>query len=118
MTIDDFIARLETFPESVSFDKTMQVIHDHYNFTASGFDNGSLHNEAGSNEGSCKIFAFAKHHRLSDAQTLACFGDYYRKDVLQHPENNDHANIRQFMLTGLEGIHFPGNNPLSNKLAI
>ena len=115
MTIEAFLSRLQTFPESINFDKTMQVIHEHYHFTASGFDNGTLHNQAGSNEGSCKIFAFAKIHQLTDAQTLACFGDYYRIDVLQHPENNDHANIRQFMLTGLDGITFPGNNPLTPK---
>jgi len=115
MTIEEFLSRLETFPESVSFDKTMQVIQEHFNFTASGFDNGTMHNQAGNNEGSCKIFAFAKMHRLTDAQTLACFGDYYRIDVLQHPENNDHANIRQFMLTGLDGIIFPSNNPLTQK---
>ena len=56
-----------------------------------------------------------KLHNLSKAQTLACFGDYYRVDVLQHPQKNDHANIRQFMLSGPGGIQFTGKNPLNIK---
>jgi hypothetical protein len=34
------------------------------------------------------------------------FGDYYRKDVLEHPEGSDHANIRQFIRDGWQGIQF------------
>jgi hypothetical protein len=45
---------------------------------------------------------------LNEKQTLACFGKYYREDVLRHPENDDHANIRNFMLYGWEGIVFEG----------
>jgi len=43
---------------------------------------------------------------LDDIQTLNCFGDYYRIDVLQNPENEDHANIRTFMTYGLKHILF------------
>jgi hypothetical protein len=60
-------------------------------------------------QGSCKIFAFAKLHELDDIQTLNCFGDYYRIDVLQNPENGDHANIRTFMTYGLKHILFSGS---------
>jgi len=63
-------------------------------------------NEAGNNEGSCKIFAFGQLARLSEAETLTCFGQYYRDDVLNNPHSNDHANIRMFIKYGWQGINF------------
>ncbi|MCV5745695.1 HopJ type III effector protein [Escherichia coli] len=45
-------------------------------------------------------------NNLDKEATLACFGRFYREDVLQHPENSDHQNIRNFMVTGWEGIKF------------
>ena len=106
MTQAELIKKLKNNPQQVSFDETMKVITHYYDFRPTSFNNGVVFNPAGSNEGSCKIFAFAKLNILSDEQTLACFGDYYRVDVLQHPENDDHANIRQFIITGLKGIRF------------
>jgi len=73
-----------------------------------------LANEAGQNSGSCKIFAFAQRHGLSQQQALACFGTYYRDDVLQNPNGTDHQNIRNFMDTGWPGIAFDGE-PLHAK---
>lgn len=103
---------LNSTPEVIEFDNVMQVIADCYNYTPAQFTNGlgndQVTNEAGSNEGSCKIFAFAQLNNLNEKQTLACFGKYYRNDVLDHPENNDHANIRNFIQYGWAGIHFDG----------
>jgi hypothetical protein len=90
----------------VSFEQVMQVISDHYNYTPAQFQNGTLLNEESTNEGSCKIFYFAKLNELSEQQTLACFGRYYHEDVLQNPEGNDHGNIRNFIKTGWQGIKF------------
>jgi hypothetical protein len=109
MTLSKFIEKLNTHPEAVAFDETLQVIADNYHFQPTAFENAPVYNVAGSNEGSCKIFAFAKLQGLSQSQTLACFGKYYREDVLQHPQAEDHANIRQFMLTGMQGIDFKGS---------
>lgn len=114
MTPEDLIKRLENNPDSASFDETMKVITHYYDYKPASFDNGTVHNQAGTNEGSCKIFAFCLLNKLTDEQTLACFGDYYRVDVLQHPDNDDHANIRQFMKTGFAGIHFD-TNPLTDR---
>ena len=50
--------------------------------------------------------AFAQLHELDAARTLACFGRYYREDVLRHPDGSDHANIRTFMRHGPAGIRF------------
>jgi len=110
MTIHDFIERVKN-GEAVSFQDTQEVIALHYDYQPTAFSNGLAQpvlNEAGRNEGSCKIFAFAKLHALSEAQTLALFGDYYRKDVLENPEGDDHQNIRTFMRDGWAGIAFEG----------
>jgi len=92
--------------DEVSFEQVMQVISDNYSYTPVSFKNGELLNEAGTNEGSCKIFYFAKLSELTEQQTLACFGRYYQDDVLQNPQGSDHGNIRNFMKTGWQGIEF------------
>lgn len=104
MTLDTFLQKLNTRPDSIEFTDTMAVIDALYTFTPTAFRNGSLENAAGQNNGSCKLFAFAKLQGLDQQQTLACFGAYYRKDVLQHPEGSDHGNIRNFMKTGWDGV--------------
>jgi hypothetical protein len=86
----------------------MALIDELYDFTPTAFSNGATRNEADQNNGSCKLFSFAKLHGLSQQQTLTCFGDYYRKDVLGNPDGSDHANIRNFMKSGWEGISFEG----------
>ncbi len=114
MTLETFLQTLRERPETVEFDQTMAIIDQRYRFTPTAFRNGDLHNEAGQNSGSCKIFAFGRLHNLSEAQTLACFGRYYRKDVLSCPDGTDHRNIRNFMETGWAGIAFRGE-PLSPR---
>ncbi|CED57436.1 putative uncharacterized protein [Aliivibrio wodanis] len=106
MALRTFIEKLNTQPELVEFTETMAVIDNNYDFTPTEFSNGKVVNQADQNNGSCKIFAFAELNKLSVEQTLACFGQYYREDVLQNPTNDDHQNIRNFMVTGWSGIQF------------
>ncbi len=110
MTIDDFKKSLNIAPEKIEFEDIMQIINDNYNYTPCRFTNGEgsnqIMNEASSNEGSCKIFSFTQLNHLDEKQTLACFGKYYRNDVLAHPENNIHTNIRNFIKYGWNGIQF------------
>lgn len=108
MQIADFLAKLEQTPDNVSFQDTMAVIEATYSFTPTAFRNGELHNDAGQNSGSCKLFSFARLQQLSQEKTLLCFGDYYRKDVLEHPEAHDHQNIRNFIRFGWDGVEFNG----------
>ena len=108
MTIVAFLEQLQENPRSITFQDTIQVIDEHYAFTPTAFQNGNQYNKAGENNGSCKIFAFAKLNNLSKQATLACFGAYYFEDVLQNPETTDHQNIRNFMQTGWNGIQFEG----------
>lgn len=108
MRIEDFLNKLRHNPEGIAFNDTIEMIDANYEFTPIRFTNGTAVNEAGTNSGSCKLFSFAKLQQLSKEETLACFGDYYRVDVLQYPEATNHANIRNFIITGWDGIGFDG----------
>lgn len=108
------LEKLQQSLETITFPEVIAYIDANYDFSPTRFTNGNTINEAGQNNGSCKIFAFAKLQGLTQAQTLALFGDYYRVDVLGNPSGIDHQNIRNFMLTGWEGIHFEGE-ALSRK---
>ena len=100
--------QLEKSPETIQFNDVIAFIDSHYDFTPTKFTNGNTINEAGQNNGSCKVFGFAKLNALSKEETLALFGDFYRTDVLQNPEGEDHQNIRNFMEFGWDGISFEG----------
>nr|WP_299417428.1 HopJ type III effector protein [uncultured Emticicia sp.] len=115
MTLDSFLKKLNENPQEVAFSDTMAVVEELYNFTPTAFQNGNLHNEAGQNSGSCKLFSFAKLQNFSLEHTLACFGDFYRKDVLENPNASNHQNIRNFMKTGWDGISFEGQALVEKK---
>ncbi len=108
MALNTYLQRLNDAPESIAFNDTIATIEALYDFTPTAFRNGALRNEAGQNNGSCKLFSFAQLHDLSQPQTLHCFGAYYRDDVLKHPDGTDHQNIRNFIAHGWEGIEFSG----------
>lgn len=110
MNLKSFIEKIKS-NVLVGFDETMAVISENYAYQPTEFCNGlhdedKLVNKAGTNEGSCKIFAFARIHGLDQQQTLNLFGDYYHVDVLNNPDGTGHQNIRNFMRYGWEGIGF------------
>lgn len=108
MNLNEFLDKLHHHADSLEFTDTMTVIEALYQYTPTEFTNGDTTNAAGQNAGSCKLFSFARLQHLSEAQTLACFGRYYRDDVLKNPEGTDHQNIRNFMKTGWAGVKFAG----------
>jgi hypothetical protein len=116
--LDQLINKIQTNQDIITFQETISIIDEYYQYSPTKFTNGLndnlILNQAGTNEGSCKIFAFSLLHSLNSEQTLNCFGDYYRVDVLQNPDNDDHANIRTFMKDGTQGIRFLGD-ALTNK---
>ena len=114
MQLTDFLNKLSTAPEQISFQDTISLIDATYDFTPTAFRNGDFHNDAGQNSGSCKIFSFAQLHKLPPEQTLHCFGDYYRVDVLQKPDATDHLNIRNFIRFGWDGVAF-SNTALTER---
>ncbi len=105
----NLLEKIKSAPESISFSEVISYIDENYAFTPTPFTNGNAVNEATQNNGSCKIFTFAKLLEMTPDQTLNLFGDYYRKDVLQNPEGTDHQNIRNFIESGWEGIGFEGD---------
>lgn len=107
--IENFLNKIKSNSELITFQETIEIIESNYNFTQTTFKNGNQINNAGENNGSCKIFAFAKIHQLEKEETLALFGSYYFDDVLKNPEGNDHQNIRNFMIFGWDGISFEGD---------
>lgn len=102
------IAEIKSVPSKVEFSQVIEVIDNEFEFTPTRFKNGDVVNEANQNNGSCKIFSFANLMELDKEQTLACFGDFYRKDVLENPDNTDHQNIRNFISYGWDGVIFDG----------
>lgn len=106
--LDNFIARLSDAPETIAFEETIELINNLYDFTPTAFRNGRQHNAAGENTGSCKILAFARLNDLSKAETLSCFGRYYRENVLNNPQGTDHTNIRNFLTHGWDEVEFAG----------
>ena len=112
MKVDELIRKLHTEPDNIDFTEVISTIEQSYSYSPTRFHNGAgsdaVTSEAGTNEGSCKIFAFGKLNHLNAQQTLACFGKYYREDVLGHPYNDDHTHIRNFILHGWEGLRFEG----------
>ncbi len=117
MPLNTFINKIKA-NQPVSFDDTMTIINDSYHYTPTTFINGlgefAIINTAGSNEGSCKIFAFAKLQQLDQKQTLNLFGEYYQ-DVLKDPDGASHQNIRNFMQYGWKGIKFSEQDTLRLK---
>lgn len=106
--LTSFLARLRA--GETDFEDTIAIINNLYNYTPTRFSNGltaAVINEAGQNEGSCRIFAFAQLNALTEADTLACFGRFYR-EVLNEPAGASHGNIRAFMRDGWAGVHFDG----------
>lgn len=96
--------------QTVSFSETIGAIAEGYRYIPARFTNGvgidPLVNEPGTNEGSCRIFYFARLHGLDRDQCLALFGEFYRKEVLEHPDGRNHLNIRRFMIDGWDGVRF------------
>lgn len=111
MTPQAFIHAIAT-GETLDFEDTIAMITENFDYTPTQFTNGltqtAVSNEAGKNEGSCKIFAFAQFMALDEVTTLKCFGRFYQ-DVLNTPDANDHQNIRNFIKDGWRGILFDGN---------
>lgn len=114
MTTKEFKHKLKETPEAIQFQDTMAVIETHYEFSPTAFKNGALHNKNNQNLGSCKLFAFATEEALTKEETLACFGQFYFKEVLNDPKGEGHQNIRNFIKTGFSGLSFE-SDPLKKK---
>ncbi|MCS5592264.1 MAG: HopJ type III effector protein [Gammaproteobacteria bacterium] len=104
MTQEEYLEALRS-GAIMKFEDLIAMIDDDYNHTPASFTNGEVENTVDENQGSAKLFCFAAIHQLSQLETLHCFGQYYQ-DVLNTPESDSHANIRNFMTYGWEGLKF------------
>jgi hypothetical protein len=104
MTVFELIKKIKQ-AKSLNFLEVLNTIDSSFNFTPTKFTNGAIINEANSNNGSCKVFSFAKMKELTCAETLFLFGEHYQK-VVETENDEDHQNIRNFIKSGWEGIHF------------
>jgi hypothetical protein len=111
--LETLLEQIKNTPEKTEFNDVISIIDKHYRYIPTRFKNGAdndvVINTAGENEGSCKIFSFARINNLNKEQTLNCFGQYYRDDVLSNPDQTDHANIRTFIRYGWEHVTFEGD---------
>ncbi|PWV51919.1 HopJ type III effector protein [Chitinophaga sp. S165] len=92
---------------SIMFKDVIAFIETYYQHQPTAFKNGEAYNEATQNQGSAKVFAFAKLNGLSKEDTLYLFAEHYQS-VLNTPDATDHQNIRQFMLHGWQGVVLEG----------
>jgi hypothetical protein len=104
VTQDEYLRELRT-GKIMKFEGLIALIDDDYDYTLAGFTNGEVANSPDENQGSAKLFCFAAIHQLSQLETLHCFGQYYQ-DVLNTPHSDSHANIRNFITYGWEGLKF------------
>jgi len=93
---------------SLSFADVIAFIETYYLHQPTAFKNGDAYNEATQNQGSAKVFSFAKLNNLSKEDTLYLFAEHYQS-VLANPDATDHQNIRQFMAHGWPGVIFEGD---------
>jgi len=111
-SLEELLQEIRNSSAEVNFDDVIATINKNYQYTPTSFRNGlsekSVFNDAGKNEGSCRIFYFARLNDLTESETLNCFGKFYREDVLGNPDGDDHMNIRNFMNDGWAGILFEG----------
>ena len=94
--------------KTISFVDVIAAIDSLYHHTPTAFKNGDVDNQANQNQGSAKVFSFAKLSQLSQQDTLLLFAEHYRA-VINNVNGTDHQNIRQFMQHGWSGIEFEGD---------
>lgn len=101
LAVSQLLAQLDA--KAINFADVLAFIANHYNYTPTPFVNGYLHNAAGENEGSCKVFGFAKLNGLDKVNTLKLFAEHYDA-VNATPGGTDHQNIRNFSFFGWQGF--------------
>lgn len=97
----------------VKFTEVMAKLDECYDFVPTAYSSGvgsgrATTNAAGTNNGSCKTFYFAKMRGLSEDAALRLFCEHY-EDVVRTPDGDSHANIRAFMENGYAGLTFEGD---------
>ncbi|CEG00490.1 HopJ type III effector protein [Ostreococcus tauri] len=106
------LAEQEFGLSGVAFNEVMGKIDECFDFVPTAYASGvgtsrETRNAAGTNNGSCKTFYFAKMCGLSEKAAVRLFCEHY-EDVANAPDGDSHANIRAFMENGYAGLTFEG----------
>jgi len=109
-----FNANVEMSGDDLSFEEVIEMIDTHYESGLIEFKNGDIVNAPGENEGSAKVLSYAALSGMDKDTTLKLWGQYYR-EVKANPDGSDHANIRNFMKYGWEGVPFENGVALTKK---
>lgn len=106
------LAEQEHGLSGVKFVEVMAKVDECFDFAPTAYRSGvgtprETSNPAGTNNGSCKTFYFAKMCGLSERAAVRLFCEHY-EDVVATPDGDSHANIRAFQLNGYAGLEFAG----------
>ena len=103
--------------KELKFQYVIDTINANYDFSPTPFRvfPGALLNAAGTNEGACRVLAFAKDQSIDSQKdvVLELFAEHYDA-VLANPNGAKHQNIRLVMQHGAEEVEF-SCWPLSKK---
>lgn len=91
----------------INFAAVLANIDDQYTHVPTAFKNGDQNNSSTENQGSARVLFYAQLNNLGKDETLSLFAEHYQ-NVLDNPTANNHQNIRQFMLSGWDGVIFEG----------
>eukprot|EP01041_Mallomonas_annulata_P005021 gene5021-10046_t len=97
----------------VTFQETIAIIDENYEYVPVTFTNGDLVSKPNENTGSAKIFSFGLMTRMDETATLNLFGEIYRN---LDPNGSDHANIRNFKKNGWSRVSFANGLAIVSKL--
>lgn len=109
-----FNSNVEMDGSDLTFEETIEIIDKFYESQLLEFKNGDIVNNQGENEGSAKLLSYAALSNLDKETTLKLWGQYHR-EVLKDPEGSSHANIRNFMKYGWDGVPFENGIALTRK---
>ena len=74
LELSKLLAKLEN--KSLDFASVLAIIDSYYDYRPTEFVNGEVHNAAGENEGSAKVFGFALLNHLTQQDTLKLFAEH------------------------------------------
>jgi hypothetical protein len=99
--LSDLLTTLRS--NTTTFAEVLTFIDTQYQHVPTAFKNGAVYNDETQNQGSAKVFAFARQNDLPAEDTLTLFAEHYQA-ILADPNGVNHQNIRQFMAHGWAGI--------------
>lgn len=115
--IKALLEQARTQGSTLMFADTMAAIDAAFEFFGTKFVNGDVSSTSSENQGSSKILSLSQLVPMSKEDVLVLFGEHYR-DVLADPNGTNHANIRAFMKTGLDGVSFPNGPSLTPRKGV